>query len=598
MNRRRAAAWVGVVALTTAAAGFAPWPLSPIRVAQALNAAGGASERLVWDAPQAATFSALPWPNLRIVDARLNDSQGANLISAPAARINLSPAGLLLGRFAPEEAQLAAPTMTIDLDRPPFALRGSLTNAAILASALSPLRALALSDGVLRVVSRARGFDAVIENVQGRLDGLVPGQPLRVDLSAVWRGAPIAIFLSLADPLGTASGAASGFTATLASPVADLAFNGLLGGGARPSLAGEFSASSPSIVALARLLGSNPPALLAAPDLTIAGKVKATPNELTLDDAMASSAGQTLRGALRVAWLGDRPDVSATLDSDKLAIATLFGPPASLFGPDGKWSEKPFSAAPPKNFDLDLRLSARRLDVYGHELADAAASVMLKEGVLTAMLVDGAAYGGSVKGGIRLACVERDLRLDVRGELADADFGSAFSDFGWPASTGKGRAEFEVRAAGLSPALAVAELSGSAILKLERGGVSGVNLEQALRRSQRRPLDVARDIRIGETAFNRLSIEVELGKGVAHVVNGDLIAEGVVADLQGAVDLAAQSLKLRVNATQADAAGEQSPDAAHLSLDIEGPWSQPAIRALGEPDPTPTALDPLPAALP
>ena len=594
MKRRRAAGWAGVAAV---AAGFTPWPLSSARVAEGLNDGRGASPRLIWEAPQAATFSAFPWPNLRIVDARLDGPSGSNLISAPAARIDLSLGALLSGRLAPEKAVLAAPTMTLDLDRPPFTPKGGLTNVAILASALGTLTGLSLSDGVLRVVSQARGLDTVVEKVQGGLDGLVPGRSLRVNLSAIWRGAPITIFLSVTDPVLTASGAPSGFSAALASPVTNLAVSGSLAGGARPSLAGDFSASSPSLAALARLLGREAPSFLVADDVAIAGKVKATPTGITLDEATATSAGQTIRGALQVAGLGDRPNVSATLDSDKIALAALFGPLAPVFGPNGEWSGRPFSAAPPSNFDLDLRLSARRLDVYGHELADLAASAMLKHGVLTASLVDGAAYGGRLKGEIRLAGVERNLQLDARAELADADFGAAFSDFGWPGPTGKGRAEFAVRTAGLSPAAAMADLGGSATLRLERGGVEGVNLEQALRRSQRRPLDAARDMRVGMTAFNRLSLEFAIGKGVAHVVNGDLVAQGVVADLQGAIDLAGQSWKLRVNATQTDATGKESRDAAHLNLAIEGPWSQPTIGAADARDASPTAADP-PAAAP
>ncbi len=595
MNKRWGAAWTGAVALATVVVGFTPWPLSPARIAEALNAGRGASQRLVWEAPQSATFSALPWPNLRIVDARLDDPRGVNWISAPVARIDLSLLGLLSGRVSPEKATLAAPTMTLDLDQPPFALKGSLTNAAILAFALAPLASLSLSDGVLRVTSSARGFDTVIENVQGELHGLVRGQSLRVSLSAVWRGAPVTIFLSLADPVLTASGAPSAFSAVLSSPVAALAFNGSLAAGARFGLAGGFSASSTSLAALARLLGSNSPSFLVADDIRIVGKIKATPAGVTLDEATSTSAGQTVQGALQFAGLGARPNVSATLDSEKIAVSALLGPLALLSSPKGEWSGRPFSAAPPGNFDLDLRLSARHLDLYGHELADVAGSAILKNGVLTASLVDGVAYGGRLKGEIRLACVERSLRVDARGELADADFGAAFSDFGWPAPTGKGTAAFAIRTAGLSPASAVAELEGSARLKLEQGGVAGVNLEQVLRRSQRRLIDVARDMGVGETAFDRLSLELALAKGVAHVVNGDLLAPGVVADLQGAIGLAARSWSLRLNAAQTDATGAESKEAAHLSLDIEGPWSRPTLRASSAADALPTAVD-LPAA--
>ena len=75
-----------------------------------------------WSAPAAATFRALPWPSLRIVDARLDDTVGANLVSAPEARLDLSIGELIKGRLTPVRAVLVTPIMTLDLDRPPLAL--------------------------------------------------------------------------------------------------------------------------------------------------------------------------------------------------------------------------------------------------------------------------------------------------------------------------------------------------------------------------------------------------------------------------------------------------------------------------------------------
>jgi uncharacterized protein YhdP len=112
--------------------------------------------------------------------------------------------------------------------------------------------------------------------------------------------------------------------------------------------------------------------------------------------------------------------------------------------------------------------------------------------------------------------------------------------------------------------------------------VAGVNLEEALRRSQKRRIDVARDMRVGGTAFDRLALEFVLGQGVIHVVNGELAAQGVAGNLEGQIDLAAQTWDLRVNATQTDSAGGESQDAARLSLDIDGPWSQPTIRVVDD----------------
>ena len=100
---RRAVAWGSALALIVAlaAGGFARWPLSAGKAGDSLNAAFGATPRLHWRAPRAASFTALPWPSVRIVDARLDDLHGVNLLAAPGARLSLSLIDLLRGRFIP-----------------------------------------------------------------------------------------------------------------------------------------------------------------------------------------------------------------------------------------------------------------------------------------------------------------------------------------------------------------------------------------------------------------------------------------------------------------------------------------------------------------
>ena len=582
---RRPAAWAGVVVVTAAVAvlGFAPWPLSAKRVAESLNAATGASAPVRWGAPDAAAFRALPWPSLSIVGLRLDDALGANLISAPEARLDLSPGELVKGRLAPVRASLVTPIVTIDLDRPPWGAREARGEERP-PDALAPLAGLSLTNGVLRVVSKSRGLDTVIENVQGRVDGLAAGDRMRVNLSALWRDAPISISGSLDNLERAGRGEPSAFELALVSPIANLSFSGALAGGEAPSVAGDVSASVPSVKALARVVGADPPSFVAADDAAVVGKLQATPNEATLADATVTSARQTLQGAMRVAGFDGRPSVSGSFDSDRLAIAPFVGPAPPLLDREGDWSVLPFALAPPRNFDLDLRLSAGRLDVYGRELANAAASAILKDGVLTLSLVDAAAYGGRLQGETRVACVGNDVNVRARARLSAADFGAAFSDLGWFVPTGQGTLEFALETTGASPAAVVAGLGGSASLKLGQGAVSGVNLEEALRRSQRRPIDVARDMRIGGTAFDTLALEFAFGHGIAHVVNGELAAHGVAANLQGQVDLLAQRWDLHANAIQTDAAGQASKDGARLSFDIEGPWTSPTIRATGDKD--------------
>jgi len=584
---RRAVAWGCAIAfiLALAACGFARWPLSAARVGDSLNAAFGASPRLHWNAPQAATFSALPWPSLRIVDARLDDAGGVNLLSAPTARLDLSLVELVRGRFIPTRAILVSPTVTLDIDRPPFAAAAAgLAAPASVAGALAPLTSLSLSNGILRVVGARRGIDTLIANVRGRLDGLTIGNQLRFNLSAEWRNAPVAIAGVLSDPEAAAKGASSRFEFGLDSPMAKFAFDGAVALGEKPSAEGEMNASVPSIAALAALLNASPPPVLAADDIAISGKVKAAADALTLDDATMTSAQQTFEGAIEIADPGGRPAVSGTLAAETLALEPLFGPPQRLFDPSGGWSAKPFALTPPQAFDLDLRLSAGRLDVYGRKLADAAASLIVKDGKLRMNLIDAAAYGGRLNGEAALACLGEDLKLSARGELTDADLGAALADFGRPTATGRGAVRFSIETSGVSPAAAVAALTGTAALEAADGGIVGVNLEEALRRSQRRPIDVGRDMRLGGTAFDKLAVSLSLDSGRARIEHGALTSGGVSAGLEGLIDLVAQQWALRLNAVQTDAAGQESQNAAHLTLDIDGPWPSPTVRAIGEGD--------------
>ena len=136
---RRAVAWGSALALIVAlgACGFVRWPLSAVKVGDSLNAAFGASPRLHWSAPRAASFAVLPWPSLRIAGARLDDAYGVSLFTAPTARLDLSLFELLRGRFIPRRAILVSPTIMVDLDRPPFAGATGSTSPASVAGALA-----------------------------------------------------------------------------------------------------------------------------------------------------------------------------------------------------------------------------------------------------------------------------------------------------------------------------------------------------------------------------------------------------------------------------------------------------------------------------
>ena len=512
----------------------------------------------------------------------------SNLLAAPAARLNLSLVELLRGRLIPTGVVLVSPTVTVDVDRPPFAGAGGSTGPGTAArSALAPLASLRLSDGLLRLVSARRGLDTTIDNVHGRFDGLTIGDQLRFNLSATWRNTPITVAGALNDPESAAKGAPSPVVFGLNSPLAKLSFRGLLALGDRFSADGDLTTSIPSVAALAAFLDTPALPALAANDIAITAKVKGAPNSLTLGDATLTSADQTLEGALAISDTGGRPVVSGTLAAETLALKPLLGPPERIFDPTGGWSTTPFAVAPPVAFDLDLRLSAAHLDLYGLPVADAAASVIVADGKLTIILIDATAYGGRLKGEVDAGYAGRDVKASVRGELVDADLGAAIADFSKAVMTGNGRAQFAVEASGGSPA-AMVEPHRNGLARSGRwlhsgrepGGGAAPQSPSADRRGARH---ARRRNRV-----DKIDASLALEDGRARVERAVMTSHGVTAELRGLIDLLARSWDLHLKAVQTDAAGEESQDAAHLTV------TSPA-RGLSRPSARPARIQRNPA---
>ncbi len=582
MSKARAAAWAGLAAIAAAvlACGFVQWPVSDALVRDSLNAPTGPDSTLRWARPDAATFRALPWPSLHFYNARLDNADGG-ILSAPEAKLDLSLGELLMGRITPARAIIIRPIVVIDVS----ALHLAGESLARLISArrqLAPLTEMSLVDGVVRILDRDHGFDTVIEDVRGRIAGIGTADTLRANLSAVWRGTPLTFSGSLAS-LGAGADGLNALAIGLKSSLIDLAVAGGVAFAREPSVGGDLALSVHSLSGLYRAFGLPPPALPASDEFAVAGKLKATADDLTLGDATITSAGQTFQGAMRISEIRGRASVSGTLDSEELAVEPLFGSPQPLLGQDGRWSRRLFAISAPRDFDLDLRLSAGALDLYGRKLTNAAASVLLKRDELTLSLIEATGYGGKVEGEARLSRTAGALDLRARAELTDADLGAALSDIVLPIASGRGNAEFAIATHGRTVADVVSHLNGTASLVLKEGSLAGINLEEALRRSQRRQADLSRDVGVGETAFDRLALSALVGDGVVHISEGLLEARGLSAALKGSVDLPLQTFNLAVDATQTDASGQASKDAAQLNLTLSGPWNTPVLR-LSAPD--------------
>src|SRR5271168_2011473 len=94
-----------LLVLCALAAGLGSWPVDSKHVAVAMNSAIAPLGGLHWGRQGRASFTLLPWPTLRIIDAELLDAGDRSVLNAPLAEIGLLPIGLLRGEIAPVSAK-------------------------------------------------------------------------------------------------------------------------------------------------------------------------------------------------------------------------------------------------------------------------------------------------------------------------------------------------------------------------------------------------------------------------------------------------------------------------------------------------------------
>jgi AsmA protein len=578
---RRSAIWaIGLFGgLAVLVGGLHHWPLASARIGVQLDQQIASRIGLHARRAARATLTLLPWPTVRVTGFDVVDARGASVFSAPTARFPLSLTRLMVGSFVPVGAMFSSPTASIDLDAA-SAAAANPPDAGDNSEPPSLWSRVRLAGGVAHVVSASRGIDVLIDNVDGSIDWPAAGAPMRFSLAAAWRGESVAIRGAIADPRAIAERRAAPLSFSIASRPLVFSFDGRWGGDAHVGFAGRLSTQIPSLGALQRLLGAGSATPLAGGPLSLEADARTNDASLILDDARIELAGQSFEGALTLSRDNGRAALAGTLAADTLDLDPLLGAPPAFMDAAGAWSAEPFDFAPPGDLDLDLRVSAARVSWSGHEIDDAAGSLFCRDGALTAKLLQSTAYGGALRGQLTLARRADALDAQTTVSLVDADLGAAFADFGWRGYRGRGGLELSLRAAGRAPADAVASSSGAASLDLQAGAVDGLSVEQAIRRSQRRPLVADRDLVAGQTAFMRAHAHAALANGVATLGEATVAGPAEALTIDGAIDLVRRALRLRMAATQTDASGAPSADAARLTVVFEGPWSAPTVVAV------------------
>ena len=185
-------------------------------------------------------------------------------------------------------------------------------------------------------------------------------------------------------------------------------------------------------------------------------------------------------------------------------------------------------------------------------------------------------YGGIAKGSFGIARSDAVADVKAQFQFTDVDLQACAAElFGINKLSGRGNLNVSLVASGSSPFGLAQSLDGTATLTGHDGAISGFNVEQLLKRLERRPLSGGGNFRSGSTPYDNLTIAVKFAEGIATAE--DVRVEGPAArlTLTGTASVPAREYDLKGVASLISA-----PNAApgfDLPFVVQGPWDDPLI---------------------
>jgi AsmA protein len=117
-------------------------------------------------------------------------------------------------------------------------------------------------------------------------------------------------------------------------------------------------------------------------------------------------------------------------------------------------------------------------------------------------------------------------------------------------------------------------MTGSAALTGETGALAGLNVEQLLRRLERRPLSGGGDFRTGRTPYDKLDIALSVRNGTVSVDTMTIDGPAVHLAMGGSASIPARELDLKGTASLVT---QPAGHAFELPFVVQGPWEDPLM---------------------
>jgi AsmA protein len=391
-----------------------------------------------------------------------------------------------------------------------------------------------------------------------------------------WHGERIDGSISVNDFIAALSGERSGLKVRIAGTPLKITFDGAIANRASLLLEGTLSADSASLRNALRWAGQEPPGAGGFGRFALKARASVVGPSIALTNVNIELDKNVAEGVMTYATTSGRPTLQATLAAGALDITPYLSTIRLLASGARDWNRQLFDLGAVNPVDLDMRMSAAKVTIGSSTLGRTALGANLRGGTLALSVGEAQIYGGIVRGTLGVSRSDTVADVKAQFQLTDVDLQNCAADlFGIRSLSGRGDLNIALEASGSSPFGLAQSLDGTATLAGHDGAISGFNVEQLLKRLERRPLSGGGNFRSGQTPFDKLNVTLRFADGVATAE--DVRIEGPAAriSLTGTASVPSREFDLKGIASLATASG--GAPGFDLPFVIQGPWDDPLI---------------------
>ena len=493
------------------------------------------------------------------------------------ARLRYFP--LLAGRIEIADVTLVRPTITVTFLPDGQSNWSGLMETLARALAPNPGRTasfseIGINDGTIVVRDTEKGSIERLDNVEFQIAWPSISRSFGANGHLVWHGEPVEASLTLTDFLAALSGQRSGVKVRLAGAPLKLAFDGAASAQPTLKLEGTLGVDAPSLRDAMRWTGKSKVPFGGFGRFALRAQSTIGGGVISLANVNVELDGNTAEGVLTLSS-GDHRMVQGTLAADALDLTPYVTGMRLLAANERKWDQLPIALDGLADLNLDLRLSAASIKIANAQLGRTAVAANMRDGKLDVTIGESQAYGGVVKGAVGIASANGGVEAMTHVQFVDVDLESCLGQvFGIQKIAGRGNLMLNIDGSGDSVLALTNTLNGTASLTAHSGALVGLNVEQLLRRLERRPLSGNGDFRSGRTPFDQLVLNLAIDHGMVAVQDMHIDGPAVRLAVGGQASVPMRDLDLKGTATLISSA---TTTEFELPFVVQGRWDDPIM---------------------